>query len=82
MNEWQNLALAVILIVVAQFTNEGIIALLRVRNATTRFRIRLISLLSCFFVFLIVPFKVVELTILSRDIPLGSDSSSQIDNWV
>ncbi|MBU6996852.1 MAG: M48 family metalloprotease [Theionarchaea archaeon] len=82
MNEWQNLALAVTLIVVAQFTNEGIIALLKVRNATTRFRIRLISLLSCFFIFLFVPFKMVELTILSGEIPAGNASSSQIDNWV
>ncbi|MBU7038208.1 MAG: M48 family metalloprotease [Theionarchaea archaeon] len=82
MNEWQNFALAIVLIVVVQFTNEGIIALLKVRNATTRFRIRLISLVSCFFVFLIVPFKIVELTILSGEIFVGSSESSQIDGWV
>jgi beta-lactamase regulating signal transducer with metallopeptidase domain len=76
MNEWQNLALAVLLVAMAEITNEIIIALFKVRNATTRFHIRLISLLSCFFVFLIVPLKVVELTILSDESEVLRGSSS------
>jgi beta-lactamase regulating signal transducer with metallopeptidase domain len=63
MNEWQNLALAVLLVVMAEIANEITIAVFRVRNATTRFRIRLISLLSCFFVFLVLPLKMIELII-------------------
>ncbi|MGD2248879.1 MAG: M56 family metallopeptidase [Candidatus Methanofastidiosia archaeon] len=66
MNEWLNLILAVLVVVIAEIANEIIIAVLKVRNATTRLRIRAISLLSCFFVFLIVPLKVVELTFLSN----------------
>jgi Zn-dependent protease with chaperone function len=76
MNEWQNLALAVLLVAMAEIANEMIIALFRVRNATTRFHIRLISLLSCFFVFLIVPLKMVELTILSDESEVFRSSSS------
>lgn len=71
MNEWQNLALAVLLVVMAEIANEVMIALFRVKNATTRFRIRLISLLSCFFVFFIVPLKMVELTILGENMTAG-----------
>jgi beta-lactamase regulating signal transducer with metallopeptidase domain len=67
MNEWQGLALAVLLVVMAEIANEIMIALFRVKNATTRFRIRLISLLSCFFVFFIVPLRMVELTILGEN---------------
>lgn len=61
MNEWQNLLLAVLLITAAEMANEVMIALFRVKNPTTRFQIRLISLLSCFFVFLVLPLRMVEL---------------------
>ncbi|MBU7027050.1 MAG: M48 family metalloprotease [Theionarchaea archaeon] len=74
MNEWQNLALAVLLVVVAEIANEITIAVFRVKNATTRFRIRLISLFSCFFVFLALPLKMVELTILGGNTAAGENS--------
>ncbi len=76
MNEWQNLALAVSLVVVAEIANEITIAILRVRNATTRFRIRLISLFSCFFVFLVLPLRMVELIIPSGKSLISSESNS------
>ena len=71
MNEWQNLVLAVLLVVMVEIANEIMITLFRVKNATTRFRIRLISLLSCFFVFFIVPLRMLELTILGGNTPTG-----------
>lgn len=67
MNEWQNLTLAILLVVTAEIANEIIIVLFRVKNAATRFRIRLISLFSCFFVFLVLPLKMIELIIPSGD---------------
>lgn len=76
MNEWQNLALAVLLVVVAEIANEITIAVFRVRNATTRFRIRLISLLSCFFVFLVLPLKIFELIIPSGKSLITEEYSS------
>ncbi len=74
MSEWQNLALAVLVVVAAELGNEVTIYLFRVRNATTRFRIRLISFFSCFFVFLIVPLKMVELIVSKEAIVTGSSS--------
>ncbi|MBU7032017.1 MAG: M48 family metalloprotease [Theionarchaea archaeon] len=67
MNEWQNLTMAVLLVIGAEIANEMIIALFKIRNATTRFRIRLISLLSCFFVFLVLPLRMIEIIIPSRE---------------
>lgn len=63
MSEWHNFAAAVLLVVMAEITNEVVIAFFRVRNAITRFRIRLISLFSCFFVFFVLPLKMIELFI-------------------
>jgi beta-lactamase regulating signal transducer with metallopeptidase domain len=76
MNEWQNLALAVLVVVVAEIANEIIIVILRVRNATTRFRIRLISLFSCFFVFSVLPLRIIELIIPSGESLVTGESNS------
>lgn len=78
MNEWQNLILAVSLVVVAEIANEITIVVFRVKNATTRFRIRLISLLSCFFVFLVLPLRMVELTTIFLEEPMGSNEYSYL----
>ncbi len=78
MNEWHNLALAVLLVVVAEIANEMIIALFRVKNAATRFRIRLISFFSCFFVFLVLPLRIIELVIPFGDSALTSGDSPYI----
>jgi Zn-dependent protease with chaperone function len=76
MNEWQNLMMAVLLVIAAEIANEMIIALFKVRNAVTRFRIRLISLFSCFFVFLVLPLRMIEVIIPAREnlIPGGTNS--------
>lgn len=76
MNEWHNLILAVSVVIMAEIANEIMIFVFRVRNAQTRFRIRLISLFSCFFVFLVLPLKIVELTI----IPSGKDFITNVQN--
>lgn len=67
MNEWQNLIMAVLLVIGVEIVNEIIIALFKVRNAMTRFRIRLISLFSCFFVFLVLPLRMIEVIIPSKE---------------
>ncbi len=76
MNELQNLVIAVLLVMMVEIANEIIIALFSVKNAETRFRIRLISLLSCFFVFLVLPLKMVELIIPSGESLITSGANS------
>ncbi|MGD2072851.1 MAG: M56 family metallopeptidase, partial [Candidatus Thorarchaeota archaeon] len=76
MNEWQNLTMAILLVIGAEIANEMIIALFKVRNAITRFRIRLVSLFACFFVFLVLPLRMIEVIIPAREnlIPGGNNS--------
>jgi beta-lactamase regulating signal transducer with metallopeptidase domain len=78
MNEWYNIILAVSVVMVAEIANELTIAAFKVRNAQTRFRIRLISLISCFFVFLVLPLRIIELIIPSGKDLIANVQSSHI----
>ncbi|MFQ6087324.1 MAG: M56 family metallopeptidase [Candidatus Methanofastidiosia archaeon] len=62
--EIENLAFALALVLLIYVLNEIVIKLFRISNPSTKFKIYMISLLTCFSLFILVPLKVRELNII------------------